>query len=38
VFETPDPLVQELGDKVHTIPAIEPEMCASFEAWNSNRD
>ena len=27
--------VQELGDSVLTIPAIEPEMCASFEAWNA---
>jgi hypothetical protein len=24
----------ELGDEVRTIPAIEPQMCASFEAWN----
>ena len=38
LFERPDPLVQELGDEVKTIPAIEPEMCASFEAWNETRD
>jgi para-nitrobenzyl esterase len=34
LFERPDPLVMELGDEVRTIPAIEPQMCASFEAWN----
>jgi para-nitrobenzyl esterase len=38
LFERPDPLVQELGDEVRTIPAIEPEMCASFEAWNASRN
>jgi len=38
LFEGPDPLVQELGDEVRTIPAIEPEMCASFEEWNNSRD
>jgi para-nitrobenzyl esterase len=32
-FERPDPLVLELGDSVVAIPAIEPEMCAAFEAW-----
>jgi len=38
MFERPQPFVQELGDEVKPIPAIEPEMCASFEAWNENRD
>jgi len=38
MFERPNPLVQELGDEVRTIPAIEPEMCTSFEAWNESRD
>lgn len=38
LFARPSALVQELGDAVRTIPAIEPEMCASFEAWNANRD
>lgn len=38
VFARPNPLVQELGDTVQSIPAIEPEMCASFEAWNEQRD
>jgi len=37
LFERPAPLVQELGDKVRSVPAIEPEMCASFEEWNENR-
>ncbi len=32
-FERPDPVVQELGDTVGPVPAIEPEMCAAFEAW-----
>jgi len=32
MFERPDPLVQEFGDEVITIPATEQEMCASFEA------
>jgi len=38
MFERPDPLVQELGDEVRTVPAIEPEMCASFEDWNKSRN
>lgn len=38
LYETPNPLVQELGDEVRTIPAIEPEMCASFEEWNAGRN
>lgn len=37
-FERPEAVVQELGDSVLTIPAIEPEMCASFEAWNESRN
>lgn len=36
-FQRPDPLVQELGDVVRTIPAIEPKMCAAFESWNEGR-
>ena len=36
-FERPEPVVQELGYDVRTIPAIEPEMCAAFEAWNALR-
>ena len=36
-FERPEPLVQELGDIVQTIPAIEPELCAAFETWNERR-
>ena len=38
MFERPDPLVQELGDEVRTIPAVEPELCAAFEAWNDQAD
>jgi para-nitrobenzyl esterase len=38
LFERPAPLVQELGDEVRSIPAIEPEMCASFETWNESRN
>jgi para-nitrobenzyl esterase len=34
MFEQPEPLVQEFGDEIMTIPAIEPEFCASFEAAN----
>jgi len=34
MFERPDPLVQEFGDAIITIPATEPDMCASFEASN----
>jgi len=34
MFERPEPLVQEFGDEVITIPAIEPDFCASFEASN----
>jgi para-nitrobenzyl esterase len=37
MFKRPDPLVQELGDEIRTIPAIEPEMCAAFEEWNGQR-
>jgi para-nitrobenzyl esterase len=37
MFKRPDPLVQDLGDEIRTIPAIEPEMCAAFEAWNGQR-
>ena len=33
-FERPEPLVQQFGDAVVTIPATEQEMCASFEASN----
>ncbi len=36
-FKAPHFEVQELGDSVLTIPANEPEMCASFEAWNTAR-
>ncbi len=36
-FKAPHFEIQELGDSVLTIPAIEPEMCASFEAWNTAR-
>lgn len=32
LFERPDPQVMELGDSVRPIPAIEPELCAAFEA------
>ena len=32
-FERPGPVVQELGDTVGPVPAIEPGMCAAFEAW-----
>ena len=38
MFKRPDPLVQELGDEIRTVPAIEPEMCAAFEAWNDQRN
>ena len=34
MFKRLDPLVQEFGDEIITIPAIEPEFCASFEAAN----
>jgi para-nitrobenzyl esterase len=34
MFKRPDPLVQEFGDEVVTIPATEQEMCTSFEASN----
>ncbi len=34
MFERPDPLVQEFGEEIITIPATEPELCASFEASN----
>jgi carboxylesterase type B len=34
MFERPEPLVQEFGDVITTIPATDPEMCASFEASN----
>ena len=37
LFELPNPVVQELGDSIQTIPAIEPEMCASFDAWNASQ-
>jgi len=37
-YQPTQPLVQELGDNVRSIPAIEPELCALFEAWNENRD
>lgn len=37
LFERPDPQVLELGDEIRQIPAIEPEMCAAFEAWNDTR-
>jgi para-nitrobenzyl esterase len=36
-FKRPEPQVLELGDAVRPIPAIEPELCAAFEAWNDNR-
>jgi para-nitrobenzyl esterase len=38
LFERPEPQVQELGDEIRAVPAIEPEMCASFEAWNDSGD
>ena len=31
-FETPEPLVQELGDTVMTTSAPEPELCALFQS------
>ena len=34
MFKRPDPLVQEFGDEVVTVPATEQEMCTSFEASN----
>jgi len=34
MFKRPDAFVQEFGDEIITIPAIEPEMCAAFEAAN----
>jgi len=34
-FKTPGPLVQNLGDKVFTKPAPEPELCALFESRNT---
>ena len=34
MFERPDPLVQQFGDAIITIPATEPDICASFEASN----
>jgi para-nitrobenzyl esterase len=34
MFKRPDPLVQEFGDEIITIPATEQEMCTSFEASN----
>jgi len=34
MFKRPDSRVQEFGDEVITIPAIEQEMCASLEASN----
>ena len=34
IFERPEPLVQEFGDALVTIPATQPEICASFEASN----
>jgi para-nitrobenzyl esterase len=37
LFQRPDMQVQELGDVVRSIPAIEPEMCTSFEVWNANQ-
>ena len=33
LFERPDPLIMDLGDRVEAIPAIEPELCAAFERW-----
>jgi para-nitrobenzyl esterase len=36
-FKRPELQVLELGDAVRPIPAIEPELCAAFEAWNDNR-
>jgi para-nitrobenzyl esterase len=38
MFERPDPVVQELGDEVRTIPAVEPELCAAFEDWQELTD
>ncbi len=32
-FARPNPVVQELGATVNPVSAIEPEMCAAFEAW-----
>ena len=37
MFEWPDAMVQELGNDVRSIPAVEPELCAAFEAWNATR-
>ncbi|NOR37660.1 MAG: carboxylesterase family protein, partial [Woeseiaceae bacterium] len=37
MFKHPDPLVQELGDEIRTVPALEPEMCAAFEEWNDQQ-
>ncbi|MDJ0812264.1 MAG: carboxylesterase family protein [Woeseiaceae bacterium] len=33
LFARPGPQMQELGDTVRAVPAIEPEMCAAFERW-----
>jgi len=38
MFKRPDAFVQELGSEIRTIPAIEPEMCAAFEEWNSQQN
>ena len=32
MFERPDALVKDFGDEVSTISALEPELCATFEA------
>ena len=37
LFARQTPKVLELGDEVRQIPAIEPELCAAFEEWNSKR-
>lgn len=36
-FERPELLVQELGDRVFTKSAPEPELCARFEDWLTTR-
>ena len=36
-FEESEPLVQELGDTVMTVPAPEPELCALFEEGLADR-
>jgi para-nitrobenzyl esterase len=34
LFESPNPVVLELGDSIRQIPAPEPGLCLAFEDWN----